>query len=406
MIKTLSTAAVLSVLLLSARVSAQSGAARGDPDVSRARVRVGRLYLNPTIALTNLGWDTNVFNEPDQSVPKRDFTLTVTPQSDLWLKMGHSWVTGNVKEDLVWYKQYASERSANNSARVGITLPLNRLRFGAAAAYLRTRDRPGFEIDARSQRTELAYQGSVDVRARPKTFVGIRGERKTTAFDSVALFEGVSLRDALNRTVTSGAVTLRQQLTPLTALTFDVGRGQDRFEFSPLRDSDSTSVSAGVAFDAIIKGTASFGYRDFEPLSPSLPAYKGTIASADLAYVAYGTTRVGVQATRDVQYSFEINQPYYLLTGVSGSLTRRVARPVDLVGRIGAQRLNYRDRIGAALASLGRIDSVRTYGGGVGFHTGKSVRIGFNVDYARRASPVLYREYQGLLIGTSVTYGL
>ena len=110
MIKTLSTAAVLSVLLLSARVSAQSGAARGDPDVSRARVRVGRLYLNPTIALTNLGWDTNVFNEPDQSVPKRDFTLTVTPQTDLWLRMGRSWATGNVRSDLVWYQTFDSER--------------------------------------------------------------------------------------------------------------------------------------------------------------------------------------------------------------------------------------------------------------------------------------------------------
>jgi hypothetical protein len=392
---------VLSVLVPSARASGQGGT----PDVSKAH-RIGRLYLNPTIALTNLGVDTNVFNEADQSAPKRDFTLTVTPQTDLWLKMGHAWLTGNVKEELVWYQTFASERSANNRARVGVMVSLNRLRFSADTAYLRTRERPGFEIDARSQRRELAYHGSVDVRARPKTFVGLRGDRKTTGFDSVALFEGVSLRDALNRTVTSGAVTVRQQLTPLTAVTFDVGRGQDRFEFSPLRDSDSTSASMGVTFDSIIKGSASFGYRDFQPLSASLPAYKGTTASADLSYVAYGTTRVGVQATRDVQYSFEINQPYYLLTGVSGSLTRRVARPVDLVGRIGVQRLNYRDRIGAAVAARNRIDSVRTYGGGIGYHLGKNVRIGFNVDYQHRASPVLNREYHGLLIGTSVTYGL
>ena len=84
--------------------------------------------------------------------------------------------------------------------------------------------------------------------------------------------------------MTSGAVTVRHQLTPLTALTLDVGREQDRFEFSPLRDSDSTTASVGVKLDrfALIKGSASFGYRDFQPLSPSLPAYKGTIASADL----------------------------------------------------------------------------------------------------------------------------
>ena len=71
--------------------------------------------------------------------------------------MGRSWVTGNVKEDLVWYQTFASERSANNSVKVGWLLPLNRLTFNADTAYLHTRDRPGFEIDARSQRSELAY---------------------------------------------------------------------------------------------------------------------------------------------------------------------------------------------------------------------------------------------------------
>ena len=74
----------------------------------------------------------------------------MTPQTDLWLRMGRSWVTGNVKEDLVWYKTFASERSANHSVKVGWLLPLNRLTFNADTSYLRTRDRPGFEIDARS----------------------------------------------------------------------------------------------------------------------------------------------------------------------------------------------------------------------------------------------------------------
>src|SRR5207245_888378 len=135
------------------RASAQSGG-RGEPDISKAHVRFSRLLLNPTIALTNLGIDTNVFNEPDQRTPKRDFTLTVTPQTDLWLRMGRSWVTGHVKEDLVWYKEFASERSANNSVTVGWLLPLNRLLLNADTAYLRTRDRPGYEIDARSERNE------------------------------------------------------------------------------------------------------------------------------------------------------------------------------------------------------------------------------------------------------------
>ena len=171
---------------------------------------------------------------------------------------------------------------------------------------------------------------SLEIRVGPKTFVGIRGARVTIDFDSAATFDGVSLQQALNRTVTGGAVTLRYQITPLTALTFDVGRSEDRFEFSPERDSDSTSAVVGVKLDqfALIKGKASVGYRDFQPISPALPAYKGVIANADLSYVAFGTTQLAVQAIRDVQYSFDIDEPYYLLTGVLG-LADEADRPAN-----------------------------------------------------------------------------
>jgi hypothetical protein len=399
-------AVALSLLVVSSRATAQAGAP-GEPDVSKARVRIGPVSLNPTMALTNLGIDTNVFNESDQTLPKRDFTLTVTPQTDLWLRMGRSWVIGNVREDIVWYQKFASERGTNNSYKLGWLVPLNRLTLSANGAYLKTRERPGFEIDARSQRREIAYDGSVEIKALSKTFVGIKGGRRKTDFDSVATFAGTNLRIALNRMTTTEAVTIRHQITPLTALTLDLGRTLDRFDFSPQRDADSTTVTLGVKFDpfAIIKGSASVGYRNFKPLSSNVPAYTGTTAAADLAYVAFGTTRVGVQAIRDVQYSFELTEPYYLLTGVSGSLAQQIFGPVDVIGRLGVQQLDYRNRIGVGIPAPNRIDYVRTYGGGIGYHMGKDIRIGFNVDQYRRKSPVANREYNGLKYGTSVTYG-
>ena len=257
--------------------SAQSGAP-GEPDTSKPLVRVGRLYLNPTVALTNLGVDTNVFNEPDQSAPKSDFTLTVTPQTDLWLRMGHSRLTGNVREDLVWYQTFASERAANSSLRLGWVVPVNRLAFNVNTDYLDTHDRPGFEIDARSQRTEFGYGGGVEIRARPKTFVGIRADRRTFGFDSVATFEGVSLREALNRTVTrerrsSSAFTI-------TAVMLAPRAGPVRvLAAARLRLRRCPSVSSSIRSRSS-KGSAAFSYRDFQPISVDLPLQT---AAADLS---------------------------------------------------------------------------------------------------------------------------
>jgi putative beta-barrel porin BBP2 len=393
-------------LLVLAPVGAVAQTLETGAPPTTVRVHIGPLYLNPTIGLTGAGVDDNVFYEPDQTA-KSDYTATLSPATDLWLRFGPSWINGSVREDLVYYQKYASERSANSSFKVNWVIPLNRLTLNPGVSYLFTRARPGFEIDTRSQRTELDYNGSLELRVASKTFLGVRADRRTTDFDQAARFLGSSLHDQLNRKATTSAVTVRHQATPLTSIMFDVSREQDRFDFSPDRDTDSIQITGGVKFDpaALIKGAATFGYRDFKPASASVPGYQGSTSAVDLSYVALGTTRLAMTATRDVQYSYDINQPYYLQTGVTGSIGQQIFGPLDVVGRIGAQRLDYRDRAGAVVASPNRVDHIKTYGAGLGYHLGRDMRIGFNVDQQNRDSPLAARQYKGLVYGFAVTYG-
>jgi len=377
-----------------------------DPS-SQARVRIGPLALSPAISLTNAGVDNNVFNEPNDLLPKSDFTMTVQPKTDLWLHLGRSLLSGNITEDLVYYNKYANQRSANSSLKVGLLVPLTRIAFKGNAGFISTKDRPGFEIDARVHRTELSYDGAVELRALSKTFIGVRAARQRVNYDQADVFAGANLRTELNRTVTQEALTLRHQLTPLTSLTFDAGKQQDRFEFNPLRDSDSTTMTGGILFDqfAVLKGSARFGYRDFEPLVAGLPNFKGSTAAVDLSYVALGSTKVTVGAARDINYSYDINQPYYVQTGGTLSIMQQIFGPVDVVGRIGVQRLDYRGRTVASVAVANRTDYVHSYGGGIGYHLGRDIRIGFNVDKQRRTSALDARTYDDLRYGTAVTYG-
>ena len=379
----------------------------GAPDPSRVRVRIGPVMLNPTLSLTNAGIDTNVFNEADADQPKKDFNITVTPQTELWLRMARTWITGLIKEDIVWYNKYSSERSANSAYTVGWVVPLTRISFAAAGTWMKTRERPGFEIDARSKRTQQTYTASVEVRALPKTLFGVRAERTKFDFDQNAVFNAANLQNELNRTATTEAVTIRHELTPLTSLAIDVSRVQDRFEFSSLRDSDSTQVAVGLKFDpfALISGTAQIGFRDFTPASPDVPDYQGATALANLTYLAGGSTRLSASGSRDVQYSYDVNQPYFLQTGFALSLAQQIYGPVDLEGRIGRQQLAYRERSGAAATIAGRTDHVRSYGAGVGYHMGSDMRLAFNVERQERKSGVADRSYHNLRYGTAITYG-
>jgi hypothetical protein len=381
-------------------------AARAQPPES-VRMHLGPLFVNPTIALTNAGVDTNVFNEATQDSPKEDFTLTLAPATATWLRVGRSWLNATVREDIVYYQKYSSERSVNSYYKLNWLIPLNRISFNPTTSFTNTRDRPGFEVDARARRNELGYGGTVEFRALSKTFIGVQANRQTADFDRNAVFLGTNLRDELNRTVSEETLSLRHELTPLTSVTLEVAREQDRFEFSPVRNSDSTKVSAGVKFDpaAVIKGGAVVGYRDFQPLDPGLAGFRGTTIAADLSYVLLGFTKFAVRGTRDVQYSYDVNQPYYVQSGVNLEVSQQIVGPLDAVGRVGTARLEYRDRAGAAVAVSNRVDHIENYGGGLGYHVGRDTRIGVNIDQYQRLSPVSGRQYKGLRYGIAVTYG-
>ena len=156
--------------------------------------------------MPNLGIDTNVFNDPSTVTPKRDFTFDLLPKTELWLRMGRTWLLGTVAEQIIWYQTYTTERSVNGTYSIGWKAPLNRLLLTTSAAQVSTKSRPGFEIDVRAHRREPVYTGSVEVRGFAKTFLGVRGSWSRVKFDEDAVFRGSSLEEQLGRTVTTAAV--------------------------------------------------------------------------------------------------------------------------------------------------------------------------------------------------------
>ena len=376
-----------------------------EPD-AEANVRFGPLSLKSTIALSNLGVDTNVFNEADADQPENDFTMTFSPNTDVWLRMGRTWVTGTVQIDWVYYNKFASERAANSAFRIGVDRTFNRVAVKGNARRLSTRDRPGYEIDARSQRFETQYDGEASVLVMSRTSVGATAFSRRTEFDEGAIFREANLSRELDRTTSGAGLVVRHTLTPLTSMALDVTRERERFVTSTFRDSDSTKAIGSVNFQplALINGSASVGVRLFDPVPQDVPAFNGVITAVNLSYSLLGMTRFGVQASRDIQYSFEFSQPYYLESGITGSVQQQVFGPFDVLGRIGTRGLAYTDRIGAAVAVSNRTDRVNTVGIGAGYRMGTDKRFGFTLDRQHRTSTVPGRTFTGLRFGLSLTY--
>ncbi|MGE3277292.1 MAG: outer membrane beta-barrel protein [Vicinamibacterales bacterium] len=397
--------AVASALALAVPASAQQ--ADADP-VADAPVRIGALGLAPRVTLTNLGVDTNVFNEAGDA--RQDFTFTASPGTEAWLRLGRGLVTATGRVDLVYFQKYEAERSANLYSDVRFDYRANRLRPFVGVSGIRTRERPGYEIDARAQRIESGLQVGLAARVGAKSTVEVSAHRRRYQYDGDAVFGGQALNQVLDRTLDTVQVEWQQHLTVLTTWVFRVAGERERFEHAPERNADTTRIQTGLELGqfALIRGNAFVGYRRLMSADGgTLPEYSGITAEVGVSYTAPTRTRLSADVTRDVQYSFDRANPYYVQTGWTATLTQAIVGRFDLQLLGGRDRLAYRPVGGrtAAGESLRGTDRVNRIGGGLGYALDADKRIGFDVQLLERLSSLQPRSYRGIRAGLSVTYG-
>jgi hypothetical protein len=376
------------------------------------RIALGPVGLTPALSLNGVGIDNNVFNEAEDA--KQDFTATLAPSLDTWVRAGR--LAGRLRSnvDVVYFKRFSDQGGVNISQNAALALRIHRLTPFVIADYLNTRERPALDIDTRVRRQNLSVGAGIQAALGPRLSLRVEGQQQRTRFDDDALYEGASLHEQLNETVLNLTGSVQYALTPLTRLVLAAQRQRNRFELSPFRDADTLRVSPGVEFapSALIRGRASVGVRVFNPDDTRVPDFTGIVASVDLGYTHRGVTQLGFRVDRDVAYSFSPDAPYSVQTSVNGSITRRLSGTWDITGSAGRQLLGYRQLEGATVASL-HLDpavlagagSALVYGAGAGLRFGRGSRLAFNVEYSARPAGLAGR-YENLRYFTTVSYAL
>lgn len=397
----LAAAGCLSGLLLPTPLYAQAPA---EEPGSTARLQLGPLGLTPKIALRNLGVDTNVFNASD--APEKDFTAALVPGVDAWLRLGRARLTSRTAVEWNYFHKATHQRSFNLNQDGRVDLDLTRLVPFVSGSYVRTRQRPNLEIDQRVQQKRTSAGAGLVFRAGARLELEAGLQQSRMDFGQTK-FGSAELAQVLNRDVKEGGLSLKYEVTPLTTFVVRTAARYDRFEFVPERDSDSISVLPGFEFSpsALISGTALVGVRRFRTLDATVPDYSGLIASVDVKYVVRDMTRFVLAVGRDVEYSFEVLQPFYVSTERRLEVTQVVGYYWDAVGRVSLGTLSYKGLLQDIGAVPDRKDRVLGYGAGFGRRFGDDLRIGIDVDYAKRTSDRDARVFDGMRVGGSVTYG-
>ena len=371
-----------------------------------APVHVGPFYITPVLELSHLGVDTNVFNTSGRQ--QSDFTFTAGPKVDIVVPLRRFLFTAETVTDFVYYQQFENQRGINFDMTLRGEVQLPKLSFFVEDSFLDTRQRPNFEIDvrARRQENELRSGISLDVfRKLELEFAASQSVREYAGDDAV----GSRLAIGLNRDAVAVSGSLRYAATPVTTVVFTGEMREERYTFAPARDNDSWSLVPGVEFNprALISGSAEVGYRQLHGLDELLPDFQGPVAAVDLSYKLLGSTTIQFSANRDVEFSFYVDEPYYVEAGFGIAVRHQLTPPFGV--SIGTQRFNltYRkfESGVSSGAESGRVDTIRAHSVALHFRLTQATEIGFDIARRNRRSSVgQTRDYDGLMAGMTMSY--
>jgi len=362
----------------------------------------GPFGLQPSLSITNVGSDSNVFNVADD--PQDDFTATIVPRIVARLRAGRLTFSYGAASDIVYYRTFTDEGSVNGTIDPRVDANLGRLQPYVSAGWVSTKERLNAEIDVRAPRTQHSVAAGARLLMGSQTSVIVNARRSDLQFDEGSEFRGADLAHNLNSRTDSLESGVQMALTALTTLNLTTTVQRDRFDSEPSRNADSWRVTPSLQFDptALIRGTVAIGYRHFDALDPQVPDYSGVVAQVLAGYTLLERTKFDLDLTRDVQYSYEDLEPYYLTNGGRVTVTHRLVGPFEIQGTLGRQSLAYRNTIAA---NSTRTDTVDTYGAGMGYWLRPLLRVGFNWEQTRRLSAISDRRYDRRRLFASLAYG-
>lgn len=390
----------VAVGLLVAR-AAQAQGPPPDVDPTTFAFRAGPVLFTPGLRIQELGVDDNVFQDPAN--PKRDYVVAFAPDLNVFTRTRFARVNLTSAADFRYYTKYESERSVGRQARARVDFLLSRIKPYVAAGLFNSFDRPNREIDARAEHLMADRTGGVYFEWSPQTHFFVDATQSKVDYRRGEVFRGVALDEALNMvtdTYSGGMVTA---MTPLTMLTLRAGYGETRFRLKPIRNSFSRTASVRVFFgpEAVLRGEVDVGYKDFRTHEPRVQPYRGFVTTLRITAPVRDRGSFVLTGTRDVQFSYDEGQAYFVASDATATYTQRVFRALDVQAVAGRAWDDYGHREGLEPMA----ERIETYSGGVGYNLRDQSRLGVNYEYQRRVSTgEAGRAYIRRRVFTSWTY--
>lgn len=348
--------------------------------------RAGTLAWTPAVVLAG-GHDSNIAGTPDSI---GDYQTYAVPQMDLWWV--HPGVAVNVFGAMEFVRLGSNPGFINGQQGISVQRRHALVRPYAGFTYRQTEAAvQGYEVGFRSARKSGNYIAGTKILLTPRSEVEVNLRVDLTSWAADARYQGSSLREKLNRNASGVTTSYTYRITPLTSVGARVEATRDRFRYSPLRDGQTIRAFSVLGFErpALLFGSVAAGYAQFHSPSSGAADFHGPVAVVNLGLGKPAGTLLRAYLTRDTDYSFDTSLAYYVVTGSTLVLSRRVGRQWDLEAYGSRFTLDYRPA--QTRASVGRYDVLVEVGAVAAYRLGTWTRMGVSGERAKKTGPWGYQ---------------
>jgi len=384
--------------------------------VEAARWRMGALRVNAALALTNAGYDTDIYyGYLGEAVP--DYTFSAGVPVQVLLPLSKKIVLEVFDSpQYVFYLDAKNERGWNNIFRGQVHFAFDRFYVQAGGGLSNIRQRLSPELNINIRQKEDSLNGTILWQASRVTSLALLyGE---SLFDyGDAEFGGTSIAETLNRKEDYFDFVTYLQPSPKVRFFLDGQYGSYRFakEASSFRDTRSYGVFGGLEFIPRegetrrvegIRGSISLGYKRFDIIDPLLLDGSGFVGAVNVSAGLLEKTTGRAFFSRDFAFSASSGASFYISTAYGGGITRLISRKISFSYDISFGRSTYPDaETGGGGIPVGIYNRYTTHSFSLNVRLARHLGITFLSTLGKRIVDASGLERNRNFFGFSMVYG-
>lgn len=382
---------------------------------TRARWKWGPFRILPSLQITNIGYDSNIYYTPDRETPVSDFSATVSFRVDLSFVFRDRLIfTFSENPAYVYFAEQKSRRNLNNTYSFYLKLlAFSRIALSGTTQMSSAIIRWTGEIGTVAVQKNIETSGGIFYETPRNTSFGFTGLIRELRYEDLAETPGLDpLSVSLNREERNAKGELNYRI--FSDSFFFLNGGYSEYSFENLqsrwRDSYSYEGYSGLKFPLLgrARGVLSLGYKMLVPRTKGINGFSGLVGNTGID-LRIGRFAYRLEYVREVPFSAHSNSLFYVGNryglGISFYLNKFIRLDFDF--RSGQN--NYPEPTSIRLPTrdyveIKRRDNYLNHRGAIVIRIIKNTGIGVEGNYLNRESNNPGANINRFFIGGYITY--